>query len=780
MTSDIELEQLQKFSELLKEANVRWGGLTSSIASMDAIMKTGVRNRKEEDAIYKRILKDRQKEEIEILKAQRAGRMTARETKMALQDLNDRISTVLPDGLKSQFEYMVKGQTLLNRSTLLLNDAVKLATPTVSMFAATAKIVGGTLKSFVDVYQKNSSDISSATQFSTIAFGAITSTVEATGTAIGGAGSAMKDLSTGTSKTSSAIRVFGIGLEFLGGAVKFFGKGLSDLAQSALPILNAELDKVYNSFQQLNSSGAMFANGMTGMIDAATRSNLTLDEFSDVVKNNSDALAKSGMGITAAAQRMSDVSVALRRGGLDRQLLNLGYTYKDQAELVAETMALMRQSGGRLMASDDVVAAQTQKYAENLRIIATITGDDAKAKLKEAQQAANELAFQQKLANMDETTRAGTIEAMASMSDIQRKAFMEQVVFGTQITQETAFAVGNIAGLGDSVNDYVDAFNNGTISAQKSLEIQNQYGDTIKKSVLSLTDLAAAGMAGVSDIASSLKNALQGELTFRNKFTEDATAAAQANLDAQKTGTDKLRDNMLDAAKAARDLKMAIQDELLGEDGAIYGYSKIVKRANEEMLAAINKLKAETGVGKPDNKEPTWFGKISDYLSETKIISKTLGTTAALSQSGAAAAGLTGLAAAPTGIGLVGFETLAAALESTALISGGLGWLADKVGFADGGISKGPDSGYLAKLHGEEAVLPPDLTAMLTEVAQSKQSTSEKNDTNTTIAGLNNQLQRVSNGNDDLMNMLIGKVDQLIDATKSVANYAELTAARVA
>lgn len=779
MISDKDLET---FNELLKEANIRWGGLDSSLKSMDAIIQSGMRDRKEENAVYKRIMKDRKTEEAELLKAQRTGRMTQREVNTALKDLNDRVSNALPVEFRTKFESLVKSQDILTKSTIKFNDALITASPYLTVMGTGAKLAGTALRGLIDVYQKSGNDMQSATAFTSLAFNVIADGAQATGAAASGVGGALAVFGGKLPVVGRYVQGLGIGLSLLGPVISFFGKGLSEVAKSVLPILNAELEKSFNSFLQLNASGAMFANGMSGMIDAATRSNLTLDEFSDVVKSNSDNLAKSGMGVTAAAQRMSDVSVALRRGGLDKQLYNLGYTYKDQAELVAETMALMRQSGGRLMASDDVVAAQTQKYAENLRIIAAITGEDAKKKMGEAQQAANELAFQQKLAGMDETTRTGTIEAMASMSDLQRKAFMEQVVFGTQITQETAYATSNIAGMGDSVNAYVAAFNNGTISAQKSLEIQGQYGETIKQSILSQTDLAAAGMAGVSDIATALKTSMQGEVGFRNKFTEDAVKSAQENLDAQKKGTDRLQSDMLAAAEAARALKMAIQNELLGEDGAIHGYAKIVKIANEEMFDAIRKLKEEAGVD-----------------SKGKATGKAVGAVTG-GIGGATAGGIVG-----TGVGAIlgaifpPSEIIAPYIggaigtaiggyfgeEAGKDVGGGIGdqigkWWNSLGGNADGGLLSGPVTGYLTKLHGTEAVLPPDLTSMLTEAAQNKSSTTSFNE----IRELQNNAQlmrdNVANLSSDLLMQLSAKMDELITATKNVADHTELTAQRIA
>jgi len=777
--SDVELEN---FNNAIKDVNTRYGDLNSLLKTMNAYTTSGINDKKEERELFRRIIRERKIEEKEILESRRRGTITAKQADIALKKLNQDISEVIPDNLQGEFKKVIEVSRILVKREADFADAVKVTTPTIKFMGSTAGIAGNSLKGFVDSFTKGGSDISAATSFTSIALNVVADTTKATGDALKETGSAVSGLGNTTSKAGKAMKIFGGALEVGGFVLSFFGKGLSELAKSAIPILNAELEKTFNSFLQISASGAIFTNGLNGMINSATASYLTLDEFSDVIKSNSEILAKSGLGVAAAATQIGNVSIALRRGGLDRQLYNLGFTYKEQAELVAETMALMRQSGGRLTASDAVVAEQTQKYAENLRIIASITGEDAKSKIKAAQEAANELAFQQKLAGMDETTRAGTIEAMASMSDIQRKAFMEQVVFGTQITRETAYAVNNIAGLGESVNAYVQAFNDRTISAQKSLEIQNQFGGTIKNALLQEQDLARAGMANI-DVAKSLTDAFGKELQFRNKFTEDATAAAARNVTAiEEGGGGKLQKSMFDAAEAARDLKMAIQSELLGKEGAIFSYASVVKEANQTILDAIKALKKEKGIpesgGTTTTENQTFLGPYFKQLGETfawlkenQAISKGL-------YGGAAAAQLAAAVSAPAAVSGIGAAAPVSA-EAVAAVLGGAGFVASLFGYADGGIASGPTSGYLAKLHGTEAVLPPDLTDMLVSSATTS-SPAQIVEAYNNLQSTTNQHLNATQDTNELLSMLNEKFRDMIELMDDVAGNTQRTAARVA
>jgi hypothetical protein len=110
-----------------------------------------------------------------------------------------------------------------------------------------------------------------------------------------------------------------------------------------------------------------------------------VDQYSRVVQANSRALGDSGVGVAEGAAAMGRVGKIFDQNGgkVRTELRNLGYGLEEQAALTAQTMANMRRSAGG-KSTDAAVAEQTQKYAENLRTIAQITGEDAAAKVKQA------------------------------------------------------------------------------------------------------------------------------------------------------------------------------------------------------------------------------------------------------------------------------------------------------------------------------------------------------------------------------------------------------------
>ena len=520
-------------------------------------------------------------------------------------------------------------------------------------------------------------------------------TSAAAGQAIGSVGQVA------ATSTNPKIRALGTAASIAGPLLGALGEGASKLAKFGVQVLAAEVEKTVKAFNTASASGAMFADGMTGLRNAANQAGLTVDQFAGVLQKHSTELAALGMGVTEGAKR---VGGALDAGGkeMKQSLLNMGYGFEEQAGLVAETMKDMKGSGGPLKASNAQVAAETQKYAENLRVISGITGEDAKKKMEQVREQGNQLAFQQKLAGMGETQRKGAMAAMANMSDIERKNFMDMVNFGTVINQEGAAAAATSEGLANSVNASYKSFQDGKLDEIEQRKIAGEYGAQIKKDMLDNTAIGLAGAAGVGGLVQGLSESMGKELQFRNSFTPEAIKAAEESAAAQKNTNDTLTKSVTGAETAAQNLKLALEKELTP---AIGKFAEVAK----EMLGSVQKMMKDAGLGrgaggdnaKEGGEKGIWdsikdkVSGVNDYLKESKVLSTGLGV-------GGTAAEIGGAAASMTGVGAIGGVPLAA----IGAVMQGVGLIAGMAGYAGGGVSAGPADGYLQKLHGTEAIVP--------------------------------------------------------------------------
>jgi hypothetical protein len=181
--------------------------------------------------------------------------------------------------------------------------------------------------------------------------------------------------------------VLGTGLNLFGKALDAADKKVYELANAALPILTGELDKAFNSFNAINSSGAVFANGLSDMVVASKNVNLLLPEFASVLKENSVELSSTGLGMVQAAKQMGQVGIVMRTQGIADRLKLLGITVKDQAELITDTMSSFAATNRLRGASEESLARFTDNYATSLKVLSGITGEDAKKAIEKNRRA---------------------------------------------------------------------------------------------------------------------------------------------------------------------------------------------------------------------------------------------------------------------------------------------------------------------------------------------------------------------------------------------------------
>jgi hypothetical protein len=529
------------------------------------------------------------------------------------------------------------------------------------------------------------------------------------------------------------FKLLGAAVAGLGTAFGFLAERVSRVVKFGIEILSVELEKTISGFRATTQAGALFADGLTGMRVAARSAMLTVDQFAKVLSVHSRDLAQLGMGVTQGALKMGRV---LSTGGdqMRDRLLKLGYSFEEQAGLVAETMSQMRGLGGPLRATDTEIVQQTQKYAESLRLIAGITGEDAKKKVEQARQQSRVLAFQQYLAGKDEKQRLAINAAMATMTEAEKRNLMDRAVLGTVINKEGAIYEATVAGARAKGEEAFRLLQTNNLTAEANARLNAQYGGQIKESTMAQKSIAIAGyvlggqMGNVA--AAMLESAEQATI-----YMADAVKSAAAAVEAQATTNDKLTNSLNSATIAAQNMAIKLQELL---DPFLEMYADITAKMLTEIEKTFSQMQKEIGAWARGEKSPT---ATSERLEGIKADVAKKGETvesvgSKVKYAGAGIAGLGALATVAgaimslTGVGAAAGVPLMAA--GGKMIAGGAkvglaGWtmesagefakdqakedgLVEKIGkmigYRRGGISKGPGSGYLQKLHGTEAIVP--------------------------------------------------------------------------
>lgn len=597
----------------------------------------------------------------------------------------------------------------------------------------------------------------------------------------------------------------------------------SQFAKFALDVVSKEVSKTVESFGKLSAGGVAMADGMMGMREAARGSMLTLEDFSNLVGRQSENIAQSGLGVNAGVKRMGQ---ALTAGGdsMRYTLMNMGYSIEEQGDLVAETMKAMRQQAGPLTASGPEIALQTQKYAENLRIISAITGEDAKKKQAEAREAANQLAFQQKLAGMDESQRLGIVNAMANMSDVQRKNFMDMVNFGAVINRSGAVMNSSSQGMSEQLSRTMELFNAGALDAESFRAIQKQTNDQIRNDLLTggaFVGLAQAEAAGLTGFATDVANA--AGKTLQGLPTEQAIKDAEASVKSQKETTDGFTQNMHEAQIATKQLAIGLQDLLTGPMEKFAESTEGILTTMRDALIAMGFDMPGSAGGKPtetsveaagrsltqeqdklnEMDKRTWYErslnidpseevkaqqdivkeKRKQYYDEqrlSKLKAQALATASAEYNKeyygGAADWSFRTRQELPEAVRQQAIEGAEAKFKWQNETKEGQAnaKIEAMTGFARGGISRGPETGYASILHGIEAVVPlPDgksipISVKDERIANTIESASGMGGNKTAVDGTGSTMNRMVDVLQHQLNELRQQTSLTYDMVKSM------------
>lgn len=638
-------EVIRQIEEELKKLEERFGITIGNLKSFgDAAVKGSSEFKKELVKLSKQIEK---------------GRAGYADQLSLLESLNDSIE----DAVKQKKSETEVNKLLQQKKELLEKAAYQQAREQLQQFGTELgkATIAGTGK-----FVRGLQDGVSATQ--------LTNTVLNAGIDVASAGAV------GLGKTLTAVApalsalgpygvIAGVAATAVGYLAQTAGEAGGALAKFAVEILTKEVEKTIKAFGNVSSAGALFADGMTGVRLAARDARLPLEAFAAVISRQSANLAAAGLSVPMAVKKLGG-ALAAGGDGMRLKFLNLGFRIEEHGDLVAETIARMAQSAGPLRASDAEVAAQTQKYAENLRVIAAITGEDAKKKMAAVQEQANQLAFQQKLAGMDVTQRDNIINAMGNMTELQRKNFMDMMVFGSVINTEGAAAAALSSGLRDSTAEAVRSAQAGNLDAGKMLEINSQFSAQMQKDILAQTALGFAGAANIGGLAQALAEALGKSLIEVQKMSPGAIAEAKRLASLQGETPDKMTSDLNLAAIAANKLAIAMEIKLLPYMEKFGEYSQKILEGFDSYLGGL-------GGKKSLPTSPSAMAMSNEDLKNQMSL---------------------------TGVDVRTGQPLTSAQFQELKKSGTIPEL--KEGKALGGISRGPVSGYSEILHGTEAVVP--------------------------------------------------------------------------
>lgn len=385
----------------------------------------------------------------------------------------------------------------------------------------------------------------------------------------------------------------------LGTVIGGASEAVSKLAKEGFGLMVEQTKKLISSFNQMSASGALFADGMTGMINAAGKSGLTVDQFSKVVAGNTDNMIMFGGSVSGGIKKLGEVTGRFSEDA-KRQMLNLGFSFEEQASFTAEYMDGLARSGKLAGKSQTDLANESVKYMTSLRVISSITGEDAKKAQARAKAASEQAAVQAKLSEMGPDAMA-KYQQMVKMYGAEYEGAIGQLVTTGAVTGDAAVALAQMPTMAAQLQSGVEDIGNSSVDltrAQRNqISAMNSGAAATKEEALAASKtvgLASQYGKGYQEASKMFSGALRNA----SRAAEDGFATAGTAAEDQAKTQDVTTTNLTNAGIAAQDLQLKLQ-ALVVE--VLPGFSSIVEKimtGYNDVFDAIRKalgLSGKTG-----------------------------------------------------------------------------------------------------------------------------------------------------------------------------------------
>lgn len=335
---------------------------------------------------------------------------------------------------------------------------------------------------------------------------------------------------------------------------------------SIVGIFVRELEKTVEQFRNSSKAGALFVDGMTGLRNSANQAGLTIQQFGSVISSNSRTLAESGLSVGEAARALGNVGKVIRTSGIQTQLLNLGYSFEEQAALTADVLAIMRRANSAYMQDPNAVARGVSDYATNLRTIAAITGEDAKRKMEEAKASSSQIAVRLKLQELEKRSPGITAAyeaAIATRSEAEKRAINQLFTLGTVTDVTSNVLMASNQGIKNGIEGFVGLLESGNVNVKDYQILQGRSNDQMRNNLEGLRAIGIAGIAGVTGIVGDASRQGAEKLRETDAITEKSVLSAQQAVDGQKNTADALTNATNSTIQAVQNFRVQFENEIL-------------------------------------------------------------------------------------------------------------------------------------------------------------------------------------------------------------------------
>jgi len=235
------------------------------------------------------------------------------------------------------------------------------------------------------------------------------------------------------------------------GEIPFVGGALDALGDAAISVANfafAEVQKSFDTFQDLSEAGQMGAGGIEEMAKRMAATEMPLATYSKLLKENSTDLAFLSESALRGGKTFSTTMTAMAKD-TGMPLRRLGLSVAEIGDTVVDFQVMSRRQGVLDQLSQEQIRKGTEEYAKELDLIAKITGKNRKEVQKEREEAMSDSRFRASMMDRSEAEQKQHMDALAQISDpTLKRAYMDQV---SGFTNSTASITAEISGMGGAI-----------------------------------------------------------------------------------------------------------------------------------------------------------------------------------------------------------------------------------------------------------------------------------------------------------------------------------------
>jgi hypothetical protein len=323
-----------------------------------------------------------------------------------------------------------------------------------------------------------------------------------------------------------------------------------------------------NMYRSLSSNGINFGGVLTDLRTDFLSLGLTADQYSKVLKDNSDVFSLMGRSVSDGARNFRNINAELKNNYTG--LTSLGYTYENLSQVTASYLRVIGGLSSQQQRDYKSAAASVEAYARELDLLARITGKSRESQAKQVEEAAMNTAWQNKLSTMTTDQQKRSATALAQMGVLGKgamEALQSEILGLPPMTDAAQDFTASLPQASDIVREMAQSLTQAGNSADLAAAQNRAFAKLLwasKQSVEAYGNTAAALSFSTDGVSTQLQAAQRIQQSLNqagDKSVEQTYARLERERQLQKEKDDDAnaqREAMLEIERAFQRLAKAL------------------------------------------------------------------------------------------------------------------------------------------------------------------------------------------------------------------------------